>query len=331
MKRNERDWAGQLISWLQEAIREGRTVFEDATNDTGIKLESGKTKFPDVLLFTNKTSGIVFNGWELKFPDTNVDDKEMLSNALEKAQRLKSDSFVTWNGSEAIIWKISDENYDLDSIKRLKEYPKEQTINSRDDLADPIKFMRHESLLRERALQIIYDLGQLYERNELKQAINISKNIVEAVFDAYEIVLPQIQDAIKTEKGRNPAFRGEYNKWKIYESSTFKILTSSSRRPESVIEEEVLAKFTFYNLIGKILFYLTLSENLSGELDRISIDNAHNLKTSLDHYFDNAQKIDYQAIFKPYFTDSLPFSDVVNQTIFLLIKRFTEFDFRILL
>lgn len=44
MKINERDWAGQLISWIQEAIREGRAVFEDATNDTGIKLESGRTK-----------------------------------------------------------------------------------------------------------------------------------------------------------------------------------------------------------------------------------------------------------------------------------------------
>ena len=110
MKRNERDWAGQLISWIQETIREGKSVFEDATNDTGIKLKSGRTKFPDVLLFTDKVSGIIFNGWELKFPDTNVDDKEMLENALEKAERLKSDSFVTWNGAEAVIWKIQDEN-----------------------------------------------------------------------------------------------------------------------------------------------------------------------------------------------------------------------------
>ncbi len=109
MKRNERDWAGQLISWIQKAISEGRTIFEDATNDTGIKLQSGRTKFPDVLLFTDKTSGIIFNGWELKFPDTKVDDKEMLENALEKAERLKSDSFVTWNGAEAKIWKIADD------------------------------------------------------------------------------------------------------------------------------------------------------------------------------------------------------------------------------
>ncbi len=330
MKRNERDWAGQLISWLHESIRAGRTIFEDATNDTGIKVESGRTKFPDVLLFTDKVSGIVFNGWELKFPDTNVDDREMLENALEKAERLKSESFVTWNGTEAIIWKIEDETYSLKSLVKIKEYPKEQTINSRNDLADPVKFNRNEPLLKARANEIIYDLGQLYEKGELKQAINITGNIIEAVIEASAIILPQFQQAIITEKGNNAAFRREYNKWKIYESSTLKILASSSRRPENVIEEEVLAKFSFYNLIGKILFYLTLSENLTGELERINIENARDLKQTLDSYFEEAKKIDYQAIFKPYFTDDLPFSNIVNETIFQLIYKFTEFDFRIL-
>lgn len=54
--------------------------------------------FQDILLFIDKVSGVIFNGWELKFPDTAVDDAAMLANALEKAKRIKSDSFVTWNG-----------------------------------------------------------------------------------------------------------------------------------------------------------------------------------------------------------------------------------------
>ncbi|WP_165025435.1 N-6 DNA methylase [Dysgonomonas sp. ZJ279] len=330
MKRNERDWAGQLISWIKEAINEGRTVFSDATNDTGVKLESGKTKFPDILLFTDKISGIVFNGWELKFPDTNVDDKEMLKNALEKAERLRSDSFVTWNGVEAIIWKIEDNNYSLESLSIIKKYHKEASINSRDDLSDPIKYNRNEALLKRRANEILHDLGQLYERGELKQAINITGNIVEAVTSVSHIVIPQIQKTILIEKGRSKAFRIAYNEWKIYEKSTLKILSSSSRRPENIIEEEVLAKFTFYNLIGKILFYLTLSENLTGELDRINIKTHINLQSSLETYFEAAKKIDYQAIFKPYFTDNLSFSDIVNESIYKLIQKFTEFDFKIL-
>jgi len=161
MKLNERTWAGQLISWIHEEIREGRTIFQDATNDAGIKLESGKTKFPDVLLFTDKVSGIIFNGWELKFPDTEVDNNEMLLNALEKAERIKSNSFVTWNGTEAIIWKIENESYSINSISRLKEYPKERNINNREDLADPNKYRQHEPVLKKRLAEILHDLKQL--------------------------------------------------------------------------------------------------------------------------------------------------------------------------
>lgn len=241
-KLNERAWAGQLISWLQEEIREGRTIFQDATNDAGIKLASGKTKFPDVLLFTDKVSGIIFNGWELKFPDTEADDREMLLNALEKAERIKSNSFVTWNGSEAIIWRIENGTYSFDSISQLKEYPKEKSINSREDLADPTKYRRHEPALRKRLNEILHDLEQLYLNGELKQAINISGNFVHAVKVAAEIIIPQFQNEIVGLKGANAPFRKEFNQWKIYESSTLKILASSSRRPEDLIEEDPLCQ-----------------------------------------------------------------------------------------
>jgi len=330
MKLNERAWAGQLISWIQEEIREGRTIFQDATNDAGIKLESGKTKFPDVLLFTDKVSGIIFNGWELKFPDTEADDNEMLLNALEKAERIKSDSFVTWNGAEAIIWKIEDENYSIEGISKLKKYPKDKNINSREDLADPNKYRKHEPTLRKRLTEILHDLEQLYESGELKQAINISGNFVDAVRAAAEIILPQFKDEIIKLKGANAPFRKEFNQWKIYESSTLKILASSSRRPENVIEEEVLAKFTFYNLIGKIIFYLTLSENLSGSLQKLDLKNSKNVKQALQNYFAAASRIDYQAVYQPYFTDKVDFNKTVNETLFELFNAITEFDFKVL-
>ena len=180
MKLNERAWAGQIISWIKQSINDSTTIFQDATNDEGLKVTSGRTKFPDVLLFTDKISGVVFNGWELKFPDTPSDDSEMLENALEKAERLKSNSFVTWNGTEAIIWKINDDNYSLSSLEKLKVYPKEKDITKRNDLADRNNYNKHEAKLQKRLNEILHDLGQLYENGELKNAINISSNIVEA-------------------------------------------------------------------------------------------------------------------------------------------------------
>lgn len=329
-KLNERAWAGQLISWIQEEIRDGRTIFQDATNDAGIKLESGKTKFPDVLLFTDKISGIIFNGWELKFPDTEADNYEMLLNALEKAERIKSDSFVTWNGVKAIIWKIDDQNYSIEGITKIKEYSKDKNINSREDLSDPNKYREHEPELRKRLTEILHDLEQLYESGVLKQAINISGNFVDAVSLAAEIILPQFKDEIIKLKGANVSFRNEFNQWKIYESSTLKILATSSRRPEYIIEEEVLAKFTFYNLIGKIIFYLTLSENLSGSLQKLELVNSKNIKQELQNYFDAASRIDYQAVYQPYFTDRVEFNKTVNETLFELFNTITEIDFKVL-
>ena len=330
IKRNERDWAGQLISWIKSAIDRKTTVFQDATNDTGVKMKSGRTKFPDILLFIDKTSGVIFNGWELKFPDTAVDDAVMLENALEKAQKLHSDSFVTWNGEEAIIWHINDEEYTLDNLSKLKVYPKVSTINSREDLADPVKFAQHEPLLKARTEEILHDLDSLFRNGALKPALDISKNIISAVREASAIIIPQFQEAIILEKGSNRAFRDEFNKWKIYESSTLKILESSSRKKEYVIPEEVLAKFTFYNLIGKTIFYLTLCENLSGELEPVVLDDNKSAKDLLNGYFDEAKKIDYQAIFRPYFTDSIEYSELTDKTIYALLEVLTAFDFKVL-
>jgi restriction endonuclease bseMII len=330
IKRNERDWTGQLISWIKSAIDRKTTIFQDATNDTGVKMKSGRTKFPDILLFIDKTSGVIFNGWELKFPDTAVDDAVMLENALEKAHKLHSDSFITWNGAEAIIWHIDDKEYTLDSLSKLKHYPKVSTINSREDLADPVKFAQHEPLLKARAGEILHDLDSLYHNGFLKPALDISKNIIAAVRQASAIIIPQFQEAIVKEKGCNCTFRNEFNKWKIYESSTLKILESSSRKREYIIPEQVLAKFTFYNLIGKTIFYLTLCENLSGELEPITFDENESSKDLLNSYFDKAKKIDYQAIFRPYFTDCIEYSVLVDKAIYALLEVLTTFDFKVL-
>ncbi|MBS1648286.1 MAG: SAM-dependent DNA methyltransferase [Bacteroidetes bacterium] len=330
MKLNERAWAGQIISWIKQSINDGITIFQDATNDEGLKVASGRTKFPDVLLFNDKVSGIVFNGWELKFPDTPVDDTEMLENALEKAERLKSNSFVTWNGTEAIIWKINDDNYSLSGLEKLKVYPKEKDIINRNDLADRTNYNKHEAKLQKRLNEILHDLGQLYKNGELKNAINISSNIVEAVTQTALHFIPQLKNEINELKGDDNTFRTEFNQWKIIESATLKILSTSSRRVEKVEPEEVLAKFTYYKLIGKVLFYLTLSENLSGKVSKLELKNGKQVQKQLNDFFNQAKKIDYQAVFESDFTDKIPFNETIDELLFRLIAVFNEFDFKVL-
>jgi hypothetical protein len=327
---NERVWNGHVISWIHELIREGRTVFQDATNDAGLTSFSGATKFPDVLLFSDRISGLIFNGWELKFPDTRIDDPNMLENAIEKAQRIGSNSFVTWNGSETIIWKIENDTYNIESLTRIKVYPNILSINSRNDLSLPENYNRNAPALKNRLFEILHDLEQLLELGEIRNAINVSNSITQAIKNSSRILIPQFRNEIISLRNRNRQFREEYNRWRIYENSTIRILNSSSRRIESIEPEEILAKFTFYNLIGKLFFYLTLSENLSGNLNRINIESSSNIKVMLSRYFDSAKQIDYSAVFQPYFTDDIEFNDVINQALFDLLNNLLIFDFRIL-
>ncbi|RZK01420.1 MAG: hypothetical protein EOO46_20370, partial [Flavobacterium sp.] len=229
----------------------------------------------------------------------------MLENALEKAERLESDSFVTWNGTEAIIWKINERNYTISGLQRLKVYPKENDITVRNDLADRGNYNKHEAKLKKRLNEILHDLGQLYNSGQLTKAINISSNIVDAVLQTAQHFVPQLKNEIKELKGDDVIFKAEFNQWKIIENATLKILSTSSRRVEKVEPEEVLAKFTYYKLIGKILFYLTLSQNLSGKVARLELNSKDEVQNQLNNFFNQAKKIDYQAVFDSDFTEKI--------------------------
>ncbi len=282
------------------------------------------------MLFIDKISGIVFNGWELKFPDTPADDSEMLLNALEKAEKLRSNSFVTWNGTEAFIWGIKDGKYLIENLEILKHYPKEPGITKRTDLSDRNNYNKHEPKLQNRLNEILHDLEQLYLNGKLKSAINISDNIIEAVSQTAKLFIPQFTNEIIELKADDEDFKKEFNNWKIVESSTLKILSSSSKRVVNILPEEVLAKFCFYKLIGKILFYLTLSENLSGKVKKIELKNDKDVDAQLNSFFNQAKQIDYQAVFESDFTDVIPFNSIVDSLLFNLLGVFNEFEYKIL-
>lgn len=330
MKLNERSWAGHIISWIKESINNGSTIFQEATNDEGLKVTGGKTRFPDVLVFIDKTAGIVFNGWELKFPDTLADNEEMLINALEKAQFLKSDSFVTWNANQAIIWGITDSTYDLEHLYEIKRYEASKNITKRSDVDNRISYLKHEPELKETLNTILADLASLYNQGTIKEAINISSDIVLGIKNSADYLIPLFQETIENQVNSDLDFQSEYGRWKILEKATLNILKSSSRRRENVVESQVLAKFLFYKVIGKILFYQTLSKNLPQHIQPLEIEDESPIKEQLNTFFDTVREIDFQAVFDTDFTDRLPYNNAIENILKNLIELLNSYDFRIL-
>lgn len=330
MKHNERSWAIELIAWIKEWASKGETIFQDASGELSLKVTDGKTRFPDVLLFSDKTLGTIFNGWELKLPDTSAENKEMLENALEKAVYLGSTSFVTWNGRNAMIWKVCQTEEKKFSHRLLKAYEpiKEIKDGSRESFTNDYNSI--EPKLKELAKQILFDLAKFRENGEIQDAISISEELIKGIQDAGRLLTPQLVESIKAKINNDTEFDNSFRKWKIAENTTIGQLEKNSIINDPVNEFQLLAQFTFYKLVGKLLFYSQLASKLPQKLQKISITENQSPREQIESFFEQAKKIDYQAVFNPDFTDGIEWTEHSERILTMLVQTLLKFDFDII-
>lgn len=82
---NERSWAIDLIGHLKKLTGRVNRPVKDAGGENTVRSEGG-VLFPDVLLYGDRESARIMQGWELKMPDTSIDGLEFRRNAEAKAK-----------------------------------------------------------------------------------------------------------------------------------------------------------------------------------------------------------------------------------------------------
>lgn len=125
LRSNERSEAIELIKSAQMYFDSSDLIFKEATGEQSLKRGSStdtraNTLFPDVLFFVDKEQLEPAVGWELKLPDTDINDLELECNAQDKALRLNTNCFVLWNFKSAKVfykdsceWIIGKEWHDI--------------------------------------------------------------------------------------------------------------------------------------------------------------------------------------------------------------------------
>lgn len=111
LRYNERSWAIDVISYINTIAAFGGTI-QRASGEYSLATED-QTLFPDVLLFGDHGSGNILQGWELKMPDTSIDDNELIENASVKARNLGLNSFLIWNATEACLYIFNEDCNDF--------------------------------------------------------------------------------------------------------------------------------------------------------------------------------------------------------------------------
>lgn len=312
---NEREFMGQVVTWLNEAISQGAYAFDVVSSESSLKVSSTTTNFPDIQIWLNRASGVGFCGWELKTPDTQADDKTLLENATRKAMSMNADYFVTWNMRDAIIWRTPNRNEKVTHDHRLKTYPSILPVTEVNDLWVVSK----QELLKGRAREILYDLSVLHRDGHLHLIDVDSTFFVHILTEAVKTLIPHIHQSLVTKMGKDKRFKEELFDWAVKQAIA---------NYDDPAFYETVSRQVVYRLIGKVLFYLTL-RRFRSDLPAMHLTdiNPSQINEKLKEYFEMSRQIDYQAVFEEDFTDSIPVPPSGVEPLVALIEDLNRFNF----
>lgn len=237
---NEPSWAIDLIGHLKQLAGQSNQSIRDAGGEQTINAEGGSL-FPDVLLFGDRATTRILQGWELKMPDTGIDDFEFRENAEIKARALGLDSFLLWNVSYARLYV-----YDVatDAFLQHQEWINLADIRTRTAV---VANRRRWEIL---AGDIFSYLNDMLDRGSLQGRQFIDAYRSGGVTSLIMENAGQVADALTNAARRNGVLRAEMTLWWDRYRTEYAGGTM----------EQVLAQAVISNWIGKILFGHILRE-----------------------------------------------------------------------
>ena len=283
---NERSWAIDLISFINSIIEFNKPI-QRAGGEYSISKDS-LTLFPDVLLFGDKSTGNILQGWELKMPDTPISDQKLIENATVKAKNLALNSFLLWNAVNVNLYirDTTANQYVLDTNFNISPLPYKtrSDIQNRPDL--------WKSCVRE----ILSKLNDYFTTGIIKE---ISPEIVfsdSGIINQFLSCQAEVKSFLQIQARKNKKIDSEIKAWWRY----VKLEHPGHDEPFAPLAYCVLMRWFNRFIFTNILYaYNKIPENDELSNSDISIQKA------LDIYKQICSKYDYWNILGPSDFDEL--------------------------
>ena len=281
---NERSWAIDLIGHIKYITKQTNRAIKDAGGEQTIRSEGGAL-FPDVLLFGDRATARILQGWELKMPDTRIDDNLFRQNAESKARALGLDSFLLWNVSYAHLY-----------IRHVEadEYILKHGWSDLSDIKTRASVVTHRRRWEQIAAVIVSHLNDLFDKGSLegRQFIDAyrSGGITTLIMQNAGLV----EQALTHTANRDATFRARMMIWwaryqREYTGATMAV---------------ALAQAVLANWVGKFLFAHLLGENDERALRVADIQSDSTPQDALAFFHRLSQDCNFWTIF----SDSLGLS-----------------------
>lgn len=312
LKANERSEAIELIKESQKIFDVRDLVFKQATGEQSLKRsgsndQRANTLFPDVLFYEDEFQIKVALGWELKMPDTDINDEELLSNAIDKADRLKTNAFVLWNFKQVVVycrsynggWTIS------------KRWDNLKGNTTRQDV------ISNRNVWKTLLLEVIVYLNELF-REKIVNAVPVlssADTIAEDIADKYSAELAQYYQELG-----NRHLLIEIKRWYGTE-----LLEFSSKLVKDVNEQEMtrmFAKNILINWVNRIVFSNLLKSQHNSIYNALGflLDESSNFNQVAKAFNEATKRSDFYSILH-----CEPTSEILSDSSQSVLREYASF------
>ncbi len=303
---NERSWAIDLITEINLWLAQRNISIKRAGGENTLRSES-RSLFPDVLLFGDLDKGRILQGWELKMPDTTLEDEEFIKNAKLKAKILSLNSFLLWNVSSAVLYKI-EEN---DSLTIIKTWNNLSYVKTREEV------LQHKAEINSMLGEILNDINNFISNGTVKSTSVVTALSSEAVFGLVQNNLPAYAESLKHAATIDSTFSDEVTLWWRYAKTDY---------PEERDKFIVLARNNLLFLVNKFLFAHILKSYQTDANTVDTIGHGTDITTALTIFNNISEKCDFWNIFQSQKGEEListeTWTDILNFN-----ELLKEFDF----
>lgn len=273
---NERSWAIDLISEINIWLENRDIRIKRAGGENTLKTSSG-SKFPDVLIYGDKADGLILQGWELKMPDTPINDDDLLDNAAAKAVALGLNSFLVWNVTTAALYILEGASY-----RQIKTWENPANITSRSQVHS------NKKATSEMLESILNDLNQYFNDGVIKSARYIDAITGDGIADMLVSNLEVYSEELKTFGIKDYRFEDEVNLW---------WLSSKLEYPDENDKWRVLARNNLVTLFNKFIFAHALKHYNSNANIVDTLDENTSVINGIEVFENISSKADFWNVF----------------------------------
>ncbi len=200
-----------------------------------------KSLFPNVLSFKDLTKDIIVQGWELKMPDNQINDSELISNAIKKAKILKRDSFLLWNVKSAVLCIRNGDNFEI--------HKSWNDIN----ITSRLEVKPNEQLWKDLLFEILADLDGFFESGEISEVTSQEILSIDEVIDAVLENTTNTEETLKAKARTTRLLDAEINLWWNSSSNEYGFTSSQTEHKLPTLSMVVLTDWVFKIIFAHIL------------------------------------------------------------------------------